>query len=91
VEATSWCLLATKKLARNLNPAGAATKNPNSNSKGKLHTSLLSNRSTMTTREALESAHRKELKALEGEKRAAIKKAKGTAGKGKKGKQIVAE
>jgi OTU domain-containing protein 6 len=43
----------------------------------------------MTAKEDLESNHKKELKRLEGEKRAAVKKAKGT--KGKKAKQAVAE
>lgn len=43
---------------------------------------------TMSSREELESAHKKSLKNLEGEKRAAVKKAKGT--KGKKAKQAIA-
>lgn len=38
--------------------------------------------------EEIESRHRKELKALDGEKRAALKKAKGT--KGKKAKEVLA-
>lgn len=42
------------------------------------------------SREDMESRHRKELKALEGEKRAAVKKAKGRGGKGKKGKEMLA-
>jgi hypothetical protein len=41
------------------------------------------------TREELEVRHRKELKALDGEKRAALKKTKATAGKGKKGKDLL--
>lgn len=39
----------------------------------------------------IEARHKKELKALETEKRAAIKKVKGTAGKGKKAKELLAE
>lgn len=42
----------------------------------------------MITKEEIETAHRKDLKSLEGEKRAAVKKAKGT--KGKKAKQAIA-
>ncbi|GKY94454.1 hypothetical protein MPSEU_000411300 [Mayamaea pseudoterrestris] len=38
----------------------------------------------------VKTRHNKELKALEGEKRAELKKAKGTAGKGQKGKEILA-
>ena len=41
----------------------------------------------MSSREELEAAHKKSVKALEGEKRAAIKKAKGTKGKKAKGKE----
>lgn len=41
--------------------------------------------------EEIEAGHRKELKALEGEKRATLKKTKATAGKGKKGKEKLAE
>ena len=44
---------------------------------------------TDMTREYVEARHRKELKALEGEKRAALKKAKAT--KGKKAKDEVAK
>uniref|UniRef100_A0A7S2EVU4 OTU domain-containing protein n=1 Tax=Trieres chinensis TaxID=1514140 RepID=A0A7S2EVU4_TRICV len=40
--------------------------------------------------EEAKSRHKKELKALEGEKRSALKKAKSTAGKGKKGKEAMA-
>jgi len=40
--------------------------------------------------EEAETRHRKELKALDGEKRAALRKAKGTGGKGKKGKESLA-
>ena len=40
--------------------------------------------------EEIKSRHSKELKALEGEKRAQLKKAKGTAGKGQKAKDILA-
>ncbi|CAB9528828.1 OTU domain-containing protein 6B [Seminavis robusta] len=43
------------------------------------------------TLEETQARHRKELKALDGEKRSALKKAKGTAGKGKKGKEKLAE
>jgi len=39
---------------------------------------------------AMEARHKKELKAFEGEKRSALKKIKGTAGKGKKGKEALA-
>jgi hypothetical protein len=42
------------------------------------------------TREGVETRHRKELKALEGEKRAALKKAKATKGKNKAKDEIVA-
>jgi OTU domain-containing protein 6 len=42
----------------------------------------------MNAKEELESAHKKALKILEGEKRAAVKKAKGT--KGKKAKEAIA-
>jgi hypothetical protein len=38
----------------------------------------------------VKSRQNKELKALEGEKRAELKKAKGTAGKGQKAKEILA-
>ena len=41
----------------------------------------------MSSREEVESRHKKELKALEGEKRAALKKAKAL--KGKKGKEAI--
>ena len=34
--------------------------------------------------------HKKEIKAFEAEKRTALKKIKGTAGKGKKGKELLA-
>ena len=37
------------------------------------------------------NGHRKEIKALDGEKRATLKKTKGTAGKGKKAKEKLAE
>ena len=40
--------------------------------------------------EDIEARHKKELKAFDTEKRAAIKKVKGTAGKGKKGKELLA-
>ena len=40
--------------------------------------------------EKLKSVQRKEVKALEGERRGAVKKTKATAGKGKKGKEAVA-
>jgi hypothetical protein len=39
----------------------------------------------------IRSRHTKELKALEGEKRAELKKAKGTSGKGQKAKEILAK
>jgi hypothetical protein len=41
------------------------------------------------TMEELNAKHNKDLKALDGEKRAAIKKVKGTAGKGKKLKDLL--
>lgn len=37
----------------------------------------------------IKTRHNKELKALEGEKRAALKKAKSTAGKGPKAKELL--
>lgn len=40
--------------------------------------------------EELRSKHRKELKSLDGERRSAMKKAKGMGGKGKKGKELIA-
>lgn len=42
----------------------------------------------MSSTEEVEARHKKEIKALDGEKRAAIKKSKGT--KGKKAKEAVA-
>ena len=39
----------------------------------------------------VQARHRKELKALDGEKRATLKKTKATAGKGKKAKEKLAE
>ena len=42
------------------------------------------------TIEECESRHRKELKALDGQKRAALKKAKQTGGKSKKAKEAMA-
>eukprot|EP00557_Chaetoceros_sp_GSL56_P000278 CAMPEP_0176503334 /NCGR_PEP_ID=MMETSP0200_2-20121128/15304_1 /TAXON_ID=947934 /ORGANISM="Chaetoceros sp., Strain GSL56" /LENGTH=332 /DNA_ID=CAMNT_0017902611 /DNA_START=48 /DNA_END=1043 /DNA_ORIENTATION=+ len=41
--------------------------------------------------EELQAKHKKELKTLESDKRIALKKVKGTAGKGKKGKEALAE
>jgi hypothetical protein len=41
--------------------------------------------------EETQTRHRKELKALDGEKRADLKKTKATAGKGKKAKEKLAE
>lgn len=41
--------------------------------------------------EEIEARHRKEIKALDGEKRATLKKTKATTGKGKKGKEKLAE
>jgi len=41
--------------------------------------------------EETQARHRKELKALDGEKRASLKKAKTTAGKGKKAKDKLTE
>lgn len=41
--------------------------------------------------EEIQARHRKELKALDGEKRASLKKTKATAGKGKKAKEMLAE
>ena len=38
----------------------------------------------------VKSRHNKEIKTLEGEKRAELKKAKGTAGKGQKAKEVLA-
>jgi len=38
----------------------------------------------------IEARHKKELKALDTEKRSALKKIKGTAGKGKKAKELLA-
>jgi hypothetical protein len=43
--------------------------------------------STTESREEMETRHKKELKAWDGEKRAAVKKAKGT--KGKKAKDVM--
>lgn len=43
----------------------------------------------LESREETEARHRKELKALDGEKRAAVKKAKATGGKGKKAKDLL--
>jgi hypothetical protein len=42
-----------------------------------------------TTIEEVTARHRKEIKALDGELRAALKKAKSTAGKGKKAKEVM--
>jgi len=41
--------------------------------------------------EQMKARHQKELKAFEGEKRSALKKIKGTSGKGKKGKEMMAK
>lgn len=41
--------------------------------------------------EETHAIHRKEVKALDGEKRATLKKTKATAGKGKKGKEKLSE
>jgi hypothetical protein len=43
------------------------------------------------TLEEVQIRHRKEIKALDGEKRAQLKKVKATAGKGKKGKEVLTE
>jgi hypothetical protein len=43
------------------------------------------------TLEEVQARHRKEIKALDGEKRAQLKKAKATAGKGKKAKEVMTE
>jgi len=41
--------------------------------------------------EDLETRHKKERKAFEADKRIALKKIKGTSGKSKKGKELIAE
>ena len=47
-------------------------------------------KSTQPTMDDLKAKHKKELKALDGEKRNQLKKTKATAGKGKKGKDALA-
>ena len=46
---------------------------------------------TAMSLEEIQARHRKEIKALDGEKRATLKKTKATAGKGKKAKDMLAE
>lgn len=58
-----------------------------------LQTHLWTTRSTVYSSimtAEIEARHKKELKAFDTEKRTALKKIKGTAGKGKKGKELIA-